>query len=102
MKPYKGKSLKGAIRRVRELEAQLVERDELLDCFNYERKMLAKLAADTPQFYSPVAAMEAKQIRDQILGEVLMRLPCDPGDLRTKPRPSKVPSRRPNNPAVPQ
>lgn len=67
MKPYKAKSLSGAQARVRQLSKQVAERDELLERWNYERRMLAKLAAETPQFFNPLVAMEAKQIRDTIL-----------------------------------
>ena len=34
-----------------------------------ERLALAMLAADTPQFFNPLAAMQAKNLRDQILTE---------------------------------
>lgn len=67
MKPYKAKSLKGAEAMVRRLRQQIAQRDDLLDRFDHERKMLAKLSADTPQFYNPMIVMEAKQIRDRIL-----------------------------------
>ncbi len=67
MKPYKAKSLSGAQSRVRQLSKQVAERDQLLERWSYERRMLAKLAAETPQFFNPLVAMEAKQIRDEIL-----------------------------------
>jgi len=46
---------------------KIAERDELLKRFDYERRLMARLAADTPQFYSPLAVCEAKIIRDYIL-----------------------------------
>ena len=67
MKPYVAKSISGAQRKVRELQRQIVQRDALLHEWHMERVQLAKLAADTPQFYNPLFAMEAKQIRDRIL-----------------------------------
>jgi hypothetical protein len=36
---------------------------------NRERLMLAMLAADTPQFFNPLMAMEAAELRDRILSE---------------------------------
>lgn len=66
-KPYKAKSLRGAESRVRQLQKQIAVRDELLIRFDYERKMLAKLAAETPQFDNPLVVLEAKQIRDHVL-----------------------------------
>lgn len=66
-KPYKAKSLSGAQSRVRQLQNQVSIRDVLLTRFSYERKLLAMLSADTPQFHNPLAVMEAKQIRDRVL-----------------------------------
>jgi len=70
MKPYKAKSLKAAERAVRSLTRQRAERDELLNIFDRERKLLAKLAADTPQFFNPLDVYEAKKIRDLILKQL--------------------------------
>jgi hypothetical protein len=67
MKKYKAKSLAGAQRRVRDLERQISERNTLLERWAHERLMLAKLAAETPQFFNPLTVMEAQQIRDAIL-----------------------------------
>lgn len=67
MHKYKAKTLAGAQRRVRELEVQLNAWREVTDKIARERTMLAKLAADTPQFFNPLDVMEAKQIRDRIL-----------------------------------
>ena len=79
MKPYKAKSLKAAERAVRSLRKQRAERDELLNIFDRERKMLAKLAADTPQFFNPLEVMAAKKIRDLILKQLNDAL-CRPAD----------------------
>lgn len=67
MKPYKAKSLKGAEREVRKLRKSVQERDALLNNWAQERIALAMLAAETPQFYNPLLAMQAKQLRDRIL-----------------------------------
>lgn len=67
MKSYKATSLKAAERRVRQLQKQIAVRDDLLDRFDRERRMLAKLAARTPQFFNPLEAMEAEKIRDRLL-----------------------------------
>mgnify|MGYP000644480744 CR=1 FL=1 len=66
---YKAKSKAGAERRVRELIKQVRERDELLDLWARERKLLAMLAADTPQFHNPLVVAEAKLLRDNILSK---------------------------------
>lgn len=70
MKPYKATSLKAAERAVRSLTKQRAERDALLTIFDRERKMLAKLSAETPQFFNPLDVMEAKKIRDLILKQL--------------------------------
>jgi hypothetical protein len=67
-KPYKAKSLSAAQAAVRRLRRQIAERDELLTRFDRERRLMARLAAETPQFFNPLVAMEAKQIRDRLLG----------------------------------
>jgi hypothetical protein len=67
MKPYKAKSLESAQRMVRNLKRQIATRDDLLNQFDYERKLMAQLAADTPQFFSPHVVIEAKRIRDRLL-----------------------------------
>lgn len=64
---YIAKTLSGAQARVRQLQRQIHERDELLKQFDLERVMMAKLAADSPQFYNPIIVAEAKRIRDRIL-----------------------------------
>jgi hypothetical protein len=64
---FRATSLKNAERMVRRLQKQVADRDELLERFDRERKLLAKLAADTPQFYNPLHVMEARRIRDSIL-----------------------------------
>ncbi len=67
MKPYTAKSLASAQRVVRQLRKQIKERDELLTRFDIERRLLARLAADTPQFSNPMDLWAAKRIRDRIL-----------------------------------
>ena len=67
MKPYKAKSLSGAEKRVRQLRKQIKERDSLLHQFDRDRRLMAMLASDTPQFDNPLLVYEAKQIRDRIL-----------------------------------
>lgn len=69
MKPYRAKSLAGAEQIVRRLRRQIAERDDLIDIWNHERQMLAKLASDTPLFFNPLVVWEAKQIRDRILNK---------------------------------
>ena len=64
---YKAKTLKGAQTRVRQLQKQITACHDLLNRFDYERKMLAKLAAETAQFYNPLDVLEAKRIRDHLL-----------------------------------
>ena len=66
-KPYKGRSLTGAIRRVRELQKLVDQYRELFDRWYEERKLLAKLAATGPCFYDPLEAMAAEELRDDIL-----------------------------------
>ena len=53
---------------VRNLRAQVAAREELLNRFDRERRLMAKLAADTPQFDNPLHVAEAKEIRDFLLG----------------------------------
>lgn len=67
MKLYKSKSLASAQKRVRQLQRQVADRDELLNQFDRDRRLLAMLAADTPQFFNPLVAMEAKNVRNRIL-----------------------------------
>ena len=54
---------------VRRLRRQIKDRDDLLTRFDRERRLMARLAAETPQFFNPLVVMEAKQIRDRILGQ---------------------------------
>lgn len=64
---YKAKTLSGAQRRVRELERLVRKQSELLNKFDHQRKLLAKLSAEPPQFYNPLDVMAAKRICDRIL-----------------------------------
>jgi hypothetical protein len=67
LKPYKSKSLKSAERMVRNLRRQISQRDALLNVFDRDRRLMAKLAAEAPQFSNPITVMEAKKLRDEIL-----------------------------------
>lgn len=69
-KPYTAKSLKGAEREVRRLRKQNAEQRVTLCRLYEERKLLARLAADEPQFYNPVDVVLAKSMRDRILGSL--------------------------------
>jgi hypothetical protein len=66
-KPYKGKTLQGAVRRIGQLQNQVEECHALLNQWSYERMLMAKLAADSPQFSNPLDVVTAKRIRDGIL-----------------------------------
>jgi len=67
MKPYKAKSINGAQSQVRKLRCQLNECNKLLSQYDAECRLMAKLAADTPQFYNPLVVFEAQHVRDRIL-----------------------------------
>lgn len=67
MKPYKARTITGAQARVRQLMKLVDEQATLLLKFSNQKKLLARLAADTPQFYNPLEVMEAKQLRDSLL-----------------------------------
>lgn len=64
---YKAKTLSGAQARVRQLENLRDELSALLERYDRDRRLLAMLAADTPQFHNPLMVYEAKQIRDDLL-----------------------------------
>jgi chorismate mutase len=49
------------------LRKKIAERDRLIDRWAAERVTLAKLAAETPQFYNPLDVADAKRLRDHIL-----------------------------------
>lgn len=66
-KPYTAKSLAGAQRMVRNLVKQKEFLSELLDQYAHERKLMARLADRTPQFFNPLDVMEAEKVRDAIL-----------------------------------
>ena len=66
-KPHKFKSIDGAVRRVRELERQLVEYKKICERLDKEKRVLAKLASDKPEFFNPLAVAAAKEIRDEVL-----------------------------------
>ena len=67
---HKFKSVEGAVRRIRQLEKIVVDCSGLLKRFDDERKSLAMLAADGPCFFNPLVAMEAKQLRDELLRQM--------------------------------
>lgn len=66
---HKFKSIDGAVRRIRELQRAIQDRDELLNRWSRERQLLAKLAADEPHFFNPLDVAQAKKIRDAILSK---------------------------------
>lgn len=51
----------------RKIRGQRDEALETLTRYARERRLLAMLAADTPQFDNPLDALEAQEIRDHIL-----------------------------------
>lgn len=65
---YKAKTITGAQARVRMLERRIQKMDEMIGRIAAERRLMARLAADTPQFSSPLDVRAAKKIRDRILG----------------------------------
>jgi len=67
MKPYKAKSIKSAERYVRNLRRQVSQCHALLNVFDRDRRLMARLAAETPQFSNPITVMEAKKLRDELL-----------------------------------
>lgn len=67
---YKAKTITGAERRVRQLERNLKEAHRVLDRVISERNVLARLAAETPQFSNPLDVREAKAIRNRILSNL--------------------------------
>lgn len=54
---------------VRELEKARNHNRTCIERLASERLLLAKLAAKEPQFFNPLAAMEAETLRDRILSE---------------------------------
>lgn len=69
-KPYQAKSLSGAQYMVRKHRRLISEMHGLLNQFDRERKLLARLAAETPQFSNPLEVYEAQKIRDRILSGI--------------------------------
>ena len=66
-KLYKATSLKSAEREVRYLRKQVAALVELVERLDRDSRLLAMLAADTPQFNNPLVSAQAKQLRDRIL-----------------------------------
>ena len=65
--PYRAKSLAAAERMVNRQRKHIAQCDALLKAWADERVTLAKLAADSPQFYNPLHVAAAKRLRDSIL-----------------------------------
>lgn len=63
----RSKSVESLRRRVNEYAELLDWYDDALRKARAERELLAKLAADEPQFNNPLVAWEAKKLRDSIL-----------------------------------
>lgn len=66
-KPYTSKSLPAAVREVRRLRRMYRELDAIANRYRKERDAMARLAAEKPQFFNPLDAMDAKKLRDDIL-----------------------------------
>lgn len=66
-KRYTARTLAGATRRVRQLEDQICVLDAIARRYRDERRLLAMLAARTPQFDNPLVVMEVEKLRDEIL-----------------------------------
>lgn len=80
-RPYKPRSLSGATIYVAKLETEIEDLKQALEAAHQdysaiqarqyrERILLAKLAADSPQFLNPLDAMAATTLRDGILAEM--------------------------------
>jgi hypothetical protein len=66
---YTAKTISGAQARVRNLERIVAKYEEICARLKRERNTMAKLAADTPQFFNPIHVVNAKKLRDRILHE---------------------------------
>lgn len=66
-RPYRATSLSGAQAQVRRLRRQLRECHALLAKYDAHRRLMARLAADTPQFSNPIVIWEAKKLRDSLI-----------------------------------
>lgn len=66
-KPYTSTSLPAAIREVRRLRHMYRELDAIAIRYRQERNTMARLAAEKPQFFNPLEAMDAKKLRDEII-----------------------------------
>jgi hypothetical protein len=66
-KKHRFKSIDGAVRAVRRRDRLLHQYRSLANELSLERKLMARLADDTPQFSNPVEIWEAKKLRDKIL-----------------------------------
>lgn len=67
MMKYRYKSVENAVRRIRELEQQIKELEDIATRYQNETVVLAKLAATGPAYFNLLEAMAAQRIRDRIL-----------------------------------
>ncbi len=51
------------------LKAQIAAQHKDIERLRDERILMARLAADEPQFYNPIRVADAKNLRDSILAE---------------------------------
>lgn len=72
MRAYKAKSIAGAERRVRQLQAQINVMNQILDRWKAERNLLARLAATGQAFFNPLDAMAAEKLRNELLASLGM------------------------------
>lgn len=69
---YQPRSLSGATREVRSLRKRCEYLASLVEAMAPEMKLLARLAAKTPQFSNPLEVWKAEAVRDRVLsGKVL-------------------------------
>jgi hypothetical protein len=80
--PYKGKSIKVAQRKIRELSERLevstglnVSLQRVILRLENDRRMLAMLAAKGPCFTNPLVAFAAENLRDAVLRDECKLMP---------------------------
>lgn len=66
---YNPRTLPGAVKRIRELVKEIEELKALLVRIKRERRLLAKLASEKPEFFNPFDVAKAQKLRDRILTE---------------------------------
>lgn len=64
---HKYKSIDGAVRRIVQLKRTVAVYEKLCSQYNHERKLMARLASERPEFSNPLVVWDAKKIRDEIL-----------------------------------